>query len=414
MADLLFLSQRLPYPPNKGEKIRAFNELTYLAQHYDVHLGCLADDPADLQHIEALRPFCRDIHVAPINPRLARLACLRGLLTGEALSVTFFRDTGLAAWVRRVMTEVRPAVTFVYSSNMAPYVLDLPRSGTQVVDLVDIDSEKWRALGESAGFPMRHVYRREWRLIGALERRIAAECDLSVFVSDAEAALFARQAPQWAERIRGISNGVDHRYFDPAEVKPAALAAPAYVFTGTMDYPPNVDAVAWFAHEILPLIRQSLPEAGFVIVGSSPAPSVRRLAMLSGVTVTGRVPDVRPYLAGATAAVAPMRIARGIQNKVLEAMAMGRPVVLTRGALEGINATPDREVLLADSAADFAAACIRLAREGDGGIGDSARRRILRDYDWDACLSRYDAFLRPRQQEPDRLRLNRLTALPQA
>ncbi len=396
--DLLFLAQRLPYPPTKGEKIRAFHDLKYLAQGYTIHLGCLIDDPDDMAYVDTLRPMCRDIHVARVDRRIGRVTCLRGLLTGEALSVTYFRDRGLADWVRGVVDTIRPVVTFVYSSNMAPYILDLPVTGTRVVDLVDVDSEKWRAFAATATGPMRLVYRREWRKITALERRIAHECDLSAFVSDAEAGVFAGQHPDCAARIRGVSNGVDHRYFDPALAHPAVYdtTRPNYVFTGTMDYPPNADAVIWFATAILPLIRRTLPDACFHVVGSSPGSDVLKLARLDGVFVTGRVADVRPYIAHATASVAPMRIARGIQNKVLEAMAMARPVVLTPGALEGIAADPVTETILAATAADFAAACCRMATTTDGEtIGAAARNRIIRDYDWNVTLRRFDDILRP-------------------
>lgn len=398
MPDLLFLAQRLPYPPTKGEKIRAFHDLKYLASWYDIHLGCLIDDPDDLRHVDTVRGMCRDIHVAQVNRRLGTVSALRGLLLGEALSVTYFRDRGLARWVRGVLDTIRPAVTFVYSSNMAPYILDLPISGTRVVDLVDVDSEKWRALAETKNGPMRLVYQREWRKIAALERRVAHECDLSAFVSDAEANLFARQYPDCATRIRGVSNGVDHRYFDPGPDRPVVydIARPNYVFTGTMDYPPNTDAVAWFATRILPLIRAALPTAQFHIVGSNPGPEVLKLARIDGVFVTGRVPDVRPYIAHATACVAPMRIARGIQNKVLEAMAMARPVVLTAGALEGIEADPVKETILADTAEAFAAACCRMATTAEGtAIGAAARLRVMRHYDWDTTLRRFDDILRP-------------------
>ena len=398
MPDLLFLSQRLPFPPSKGEKIRAYHEIRYLSRWYDIHLGCLADDPADLGHIEALRPFCRSIHVALLGPHTARCNCLLGLLTGQPLSVAWFRNKGLATWVRDVVERVRPVVTFVYSSNMAPYVLDLPRASVRIADLVDVDSEKWRALAETARGPMRWIYRREQRKIAELERQAVAACDLSLFVSDAEAALFARQVQGHAGRIRGIGNGVDHRFFDP-EMRFAApfdAAVPNFVFTGTMDYRPNIDAVTWFAADILPLIRQSLPAARFCIAGSNPAPAVRRLAQTPGITVTGRVPDVRPYLAHATACVAPMRVARGVQNKVLEAMAMARPVVLTSGALEGISATPEREVLLADTSHGFAEACCRLADPAVGGaIGAAARARVISDHDWDAMLRPLNRLLRP-------------------
>jgi sugar transferase (PEP-CTERM/EpsH1 system associated) len=396
--NLLFLTQRLPYPPMKGEKIRPLQILRYLTQWYDVHLGCLIDDPADWQHVDTIRALCRDMHVAALDRRMARLLCLRGLLTGESLSVVFFRDRGLTRWVTDVVNRVRPEVIFVNSGNMAPYILDLPRTGLRVVDLADVDSEKWRAYAETGKPPMQWVHRREWNKVAALERRIATECDLATFVSDAEASLFASLLPDCAERIKGVSSGVDHRYFDPAPGYPAVYdtTLPTFVFTGTMDYPPNVDAVVWFAEAILPIIRRDTPKAQFYIVGNNPSEAVQRLAKLDGVFVTGRVPDVRPYIFHATAGVAPMRIARGIQNKVLEAMSMGRPVIVTSGALEGIEAAPGREVILADTVEDFAAAACRLASAGDvASIGAAARLCVVKNYDWSARLSRYDSLLRP-------------------
>jgi sugar transferase (PEP-CTERM/EpsH1 system associated) len=398
MPDLLFLTQRLPYPPIKGEKIRPLQILKYLTHWYDVYLGCLIDDPADVQYIDTVRAMCRDIHVARLNRKVARLTCLRGMLTGESLSVTFFRDGGLTRWVRDVVARTRPAVIFVNSGNMAPYVLDLPKRETRICDLADVDSEKWRAYAEVTRGPMGLVYRREWRRVAMLERRIADAFDVSSFVSEPEAALFRRLVPDRAGRIRGVSSGVDHRYFDPALAFAPVFdtSLPTFVFTGTMDYPPNVDAVVWFTTAILPLIRRSVPTAQFYIVGNGPSAEVQRLAGIEGVFVTGRVPDVRPYVAHATAAVAPMRIARGIQNKVLEAMSLGKPVVLTSGALEGIEAKPGTDAVLADTAEAFAAACCRLAADDDGAaIGAAARALIVRDYDWSARLRRFDDLLRP-------------------
>ena len=398
MPDLLFLTQRFPYPPNKGEKIRSFQILSHLARHYRIHLGCLIDDRNDLACIDTIRAMCCDIHVAPSDSRIARLLCLRGLLTGEALSGTFFRDRGLARWVRHVIKTTRPAVIFISSSNMAPYVLDLPNSAIRIVDLMDVDSEKWRAYANLARHPMGMVYRREWRKVAALERRIAHECDLASFVSPAEAALFARLVPDCRARIRGVASGVDYRHFDPTLDHPRAYDAfcPTYIFAGTMDYPPNVDAAIWFADEILPAIRRSVPASRFYIVGTNPTRDVRRLSRIPGIFVTGRVPDVRPYVAHATASVAPMRVARGIQNKVLEAMALARPVVLTSGALEGIEAKPGQEVILADTAEQFAAACCCLAEHGDhDGIGAAARRFVVRHHDWAVTLHGFDDLLRP-------------------
>ncbi|MGE0418864.1 MAG: TIGR03087 family PEP-CTERM/XrtA system glycosyltransferase [Acetobacteraceae bacterium] len=396
--NLLFLTQRLPYPPIKGEKIRPFQILSYLARSFTLDLGCLIDDPTDRQHFGPVQALCRDMHVAEIDRRIAKLTCLTGLLSGEALSVVFFRDRGLMRWVRDIVERTRPAVIFVNSSNMAPYVLDLPRTGLRVVDLADVDSEKWRAYAETTGGPMHFVYRREWQKVSALEHRIARECDLASFVSDAEAAILAAQLPECSARIRGISSGVDHAYFDPTPgYAPVYEPGPAtFVFTGTMDYPPNVDAVRWFAEVILPLVRRTLPDARFYIVGNSPSPAVQALGATQGVVVTGRVPDVRPYLAHATAAVAPMRIARGIQNKVLEAMSMGKPVIVTSGALEGIEALPGRDLILADDPEAFAAACCDMAAgRGAAELGKAARHRVVTDYDWSARLSRFDDILRP-------------------
>ena len=404
MQDLLFLTQRIPYPPTKGEKIRTLQILRYQRQFYKIHLGCLVDDEQDFEHIDTVRALCTSSHFAMLNRKRAKLTCLRGLLTGEALSVTFYQDPALAAWVRRVLTEQTPQAAIVCSSNMAPYLLDSgPRPPICLVDLMDVDSEKWRAYAQTGSLPMRWVYQREWRRVAALERRIALAADWSVFVSQQEANLFASLVADCADKIRAISNGVDPVYFDPDYVRPGGSPAdaeppydptgPNYVFTGTMDYPPNIGAVTWFAQEILPILRRSEPHTQFHIVGSSPAPEVEKLAQTPGVFVTGRVADVRPYLAHATAAVAPMRIARGIQNKVLEAMAMARPVVVTPEALEGIDAQPGSEIILAADAAGFAAGCQLAAGPQGAAIGAAARRRVLADYVWSERLRGFDPLL---------------------
>ena len=400
MPNLLFLTQRIPYPPNKGEKIRAFQVLQHLRRSYDVHLGCLIDDPADAEHAETVRAMCKDAYFATLDRRWAKLLCLRGLLTGEALSVTFFADRGLAQWTNRVLDGIKPEAIVISSSNMAPYVLDHRHRGeVRVADLVDVDSEKWRAYAGKGGLAMRWVNRREWRRVAALERRIVRECDWSTVVSPEEARLLATVVPDRADHIRAISLGVDPDYFDPTRAYEPMFdrALPNFVFTGTMDYPPNVDAVQWFASAILPRIRKTLPQAKFHIVGANPTASVQALAQTrNGVFVTGRVPDVRPYTAHATACVAPMRIARGMQSKVLEAMAMARPVIVTPEALEGISAEPGMEIVCARGEEAFAAAAVELATQPGGTeIGARARVRVLTDYIAAARMRGFDELLRP-------------------
>ena len=167
MANLLFLTQRIPYPANKGEKIRVLQLLRHLRKSHDIHLGCLVDDPHDVQHIPTVRAMCASSHFAEIDRGYAKILSLSGLLTGEALSVVFYRDRGLQNWVRDVVRTIKPDIIVVCSSNMAPYILDLPetRSAIRLIDLIDVDSEKWRSYAEVASFPMRQVYRREWRRV---------------------------------------------------------------------------------------------------------------------------------------------------------------------------------------------------------------------------------------------------------
>jgi sugar transferase (PEP-CTERM/EpsH1 system associated) len=396
--DLLLLTQRIPYPPNKGEKIRHFQILKHLAKTHNVHLGCLVDDPDDWQHVETVKALCADAYVARLDRRFDALSHLKALATGDALSVALYRHSGLAAWVTRTLATVRPAVVFVCSSNMAPYVVNDPHRGrARIVDLVDVDSEKWRAYAAQNFGPMRWLYRREAKLVFALEREVAHQADYCTFVSDAEADMFRRLVPERTGTIVGISNGVDCAYFDPSGgfAAPYNVGVPNFVFTGTMDYVPNVDAATWFASDILPAIRRNLPDAQFHIVGANPTQAVQNLTRVKNVYVTGRVPDVRPYLANATAAVAPMRIARGIQNKVLEAMAMAKPVIVTSDALEGIDAAPDSELLLADDAAAFATAAYRLAADVTEGrrIGEAARRRVVADFSWEGRLQGFDRLV---------------------
>ena len=395
MTRLLYLTQRIPFPPNKGEKIRQFHMLEYLRARFDVHLGTLIDDPADRAYEAEVRKLVPQSYFAQLNRRWARLACLRGLLTGEALSVTFYRTAGLQRWIDRVIREVRPDIVFVCSSNMAPYVLAHAGSHRLIVDLTDVDSEKWRAYADEGGGLMQWVHRREWHKTVALEAEVAQAADWCLFVSPEEAALFASMYPERAATIRAVSNGVDHGYFDPglAYAAPFDIEKPNFVFTGTMDYPPNVDAVCWFAADILPLVRATMPTAQFHVVGANPAARVQALASLDGVFVTGRVADVRPYIAHAAAGVAPMRIARGIQNKVLEGMAMARPMVVTSDALEGIGAVPGAEVVLADGAEAFAAACVRAAGAEGAAIGAAARRRVVQDYTWAERMRALDPLL---------------------
>ena len=392
---LLFLAHRIPYPPDKGEKIRAWHMLEHLARDWAVDLGCLVDDPADAQHLSVLRGCCAEVHAAPVT-RSGRIArTLFGTRPGEPLSLAWFHEPGLARWVRAGLGARRYEAVLIYSSAMATYVPPGPGGPLRILDMVDVDSEKWRAYAASAGGPKRLVWAREARTLLAFERRVAAQFDRTLLVSAQEAQTFAMLAPEVASRIDWVENGVDVARFDPEcdWPDPYAAESPAIVFTGTMDYRPNVEAVNFFATEVMPRLASLSPAPHFHIVGANPSPAVRALAELPRVHVTGSVPDMRPYLAHAAVAVAPLRIARGIQNKVLEAMAMARPVVASPEAHEGVRAVAGRDLLVANGAEAMAAAVTQVLAGGMPGLGRAARAAVLAGYDWKATLARLDDIL---------------------
>ncbi len=390
---LLFLAHRLPYPPNKGEKIRAWHMLNHLAKRFKVDLGCLVDDPRDAEHVPLLARSCAEVRAVAMGSRFAVTA--RALLRarpGVPLSQGWFYHPALAAWVEEGLRQRRWDAAFVYSSAMAPY---LWRAGGlfRVLDMVDVDSAKWEAYAARTRGPMRLVWQREARTLLALERRAATIFDRTIFVSEPEARHFVALAPETADRVDWVQMGVDLHWFDPNVPHPNPFPEDALpiVFTGTMNYRPNIEAVVWFAQEVLPRVRARQGRAGFWIVGANPAPSVSALARLPGVRVTGTVPDVRPFLAHAAVAVAPLLIARGMQSKVLEAMAMARPVIASPQAFEGVRAVPDRDLLIAEGVEATVEAVCAVLEGRHPGLGERARAAVREGHDWSATLARLDS-----------------------
>lgn len=397
MRDMLFLSQRIPYPPNKGDKIRSFNILKHFSAHYRIHLGCFIDDPEDWNHVPALEDYCVDTCIVPLDKTAAKVRSMKAFLTGAPLNLPYFFDSRIDGWTRSVLETVRPDAVFAFSSQMGQYFIDAaPRPRRMVIDFCDVDSDKWRQYAASKRWPVSWVFGREARTLLAFDRKLAAAVDAATFVAQPEVDLFLRLAPECDGKISAIGNGIDTAYFTPDEdyPNPYENGGPIAIFTGAMDYWPNVDAVAWFATEIFPAVRAALPGARFFIVGGGPTPEVEKLAEHAGIHVTGRVPDMRPYFAHADAAVTPMRIARGIQNKVLEAMAMAKPTVTTPTALAGIDATPERELFLAEDAETFAAQTLRALKDPEAAaVGTRAKEFVTRAYSWESQLAPYDALL---------------------
>jgi len=493
VSDLLFLAHRVPFPPDRGDKIRSFHVLRYLSARMRVHLVAFVDDAADLDPPAAFTDMLASCTILPRGKSQAR-AGLEALATRRPVSLTAFASPAMQAAVDRVLPRVDGI--YCFSGQMAQY---LPDDGPPVVmDFVDMDSAKFAGFADDSRGPMRWMMRREARLLGAFEREIAARVSASLFVSEAEATLFRNGGA--TGRILAVENGIDSATFDPAgkvgqagkfgqaatpphhpgegrgpvgkvavttdspspstspnwtpasarevkggtpdpaahrgqatapsyhpgegpgpvgkaavtpdspslstspnwtpasagevkskAVQSAAHADPLIVFTGQMDYRPNIEAVTWFARDILPTILTRHPTARFAIVGRAPTPAVQALAG-DAVIVTGAVDDVRGWLAAADVCVAPLKLARGIQNKVLEAMAMARPVVASAAAAEGIDHAGT--IRVAADASEFAAQLLALleAPADAAELGRAARAQVLRRYGWDARLAPLDAL----------------------
>lgn len=403
MGNLLYLVHRLPFPPNKGDKVRSYHLLKHLTARHRVFLGTFVDDPDDDGHIDTVRKLCPDLHVARLRPFTAKLRSLSGLLTHEALGLRYYRNAGLHDWVKHTLADNQIDATVIFSSVMAQYME--PRAGSanppMLVDFVDVDSAKWTAYAANHRWPMSWLYQREGERLLAYERGVAARSLRSFFVTENEADLFRKMGPECADRVEAMSNGVDPDYFSPAPGRPSPFRADPsgateipVVFTGAMDYWPNIDAVSWFVSDMLPKLLLLWPQLRFYIVGRSPAAAVQALAS-DIVTVTGTVPDVRPYLQHAAVVVAPLRVARGIQNKVLEAMAMGRPVVTSDACAGAIDAPVGEALIAATTGDDFVREIDALLKAPvrASAMGMSGRNCVVNNYSWAAHLAGIDSYL---------------------
>lgn len=391
MPEILFLVHRAPWPPDRGDRIRSWHMFEALAKLAPVHVAALADNHRDAAIArEKMAPLCKSLAIEVRNvSRPVSLA--QAVLRGEPVSNRLFKNAALARHVDALIRGGSITHIVGFSGQMAQY-LPADFDGLALMDFVDVDSAKFATYAEQdRRQPLHWVHQREARVLGAYEAAVARRVAASLFVSEAEAALFRARSGLRADKVRAVENGIDTDRFDPALTFDAVDGGegPLSVFTGQMDYRPNIDAVRWFAADILPLIRQQHPATRFAIVGRAPTDEVRALARLPGVIVTGEVPDVRPWLAAADAVVAPLLLARGVQNKLLEAMAMARSVVASAAAATGIDATPGEHLLVAEGAEAMADAVGSLFddRAAAATMGQAARARMIARYGWGARLA---------------------------
>jgi sugar transferase (PEP-CTERM/EpsH1 system associated) len=397
MPEILFIVHRAPWPPDRGDRIRSWHMFEALAKLAPVHVAALADNDADAEAARTkMAPLCKSLAIEARNVSRP-LALVQAVLHGAPVSNRLFRSGALARHVDTLIAQGAISHIVAFSGQMAQY-LPARFDGPVLMDFVDVDSAKFATYAEQdRRQPLNWVYAREARVLGAYEAHVARRVDASLFVSEAEAALFRAQTGLGAEKVRAVENGIDTARFDPAlPFDPVGQGdGPLAVFTGQMDYRPNIDAVRWFAADILPLIRRRHSAVRFAIVGRAPTDEVKALAKLPGVTVTGEVPDVRPWLAAADAVVVPLLLARGVQNKLLEAMAMARPIVASAAAATGIDVVAGEHLLVADGAEAMADAVASLLgdRAAAAAMGQAARARMIARYGWEARMEPLGALL---------------------
>lgn len=388
---ILFLTQRVPYPPNKGDKLRSFNEIKFLSKKHQISLVCLTDNKKDIDHAHELSPYCHSINIVFLSKIQSKVQSLLALVSSKPLSLSYFYSRELKAIVDLKLREECYDVIFIYCSSMAQYVEHV-QNIPKVIDLVDIDSEKWRQYSTHASFPMKYLYRLEGFRLRKYEVLLARTFQHCFFVSEKEADDF-RKVVCRCPTVTPILNGVDSELFRPS---PEPYDPHSLVFTGAMDYFANVEAVLYFVREILPLIQNIVPNVKFYVVGSNPTKEIVVLPKTyPSVIVTGYVDSVQPYVANSAVFVAPMRIARGVQNKILESMAMGVPVVTTSLGFEGITAILNKDIFVADLPKCFANQVIQLMQDYNlrRTISEESRKTVVNFYDWKTNLEKLEQIL---------------------
>jgi sugar transferase (PEP-CTERM/EpsH1 system associated) len=384
--DVLLLAHRVPYPLDKGDRIRNFHVVRSLARHASIHLACLADEPVSAEAMRVLSALCVRVEIVEVGNKLRLLKGLGTLVRGRSITEGAFASKRLRQVVRHWAGQTRFYSALASASSMAPYLrISELEHVPVVVDLVDVDSQKWLDYARARSWPLSWLLRAEGRRLRRLETDISQWASAATLVSEAEADLFRSFCP-W-EGIHAVTNGVDLEYFRP---QPECPANDSCIFVGALDYFPNVQAALWFGREVWPNIRRRRPRASFVLVGRRPVPALQHLAQQPGIQLVGEVPDVRPFVNRAAVVVAPLLIARGLQNKVLEALALAKPVVASPAALAALHVESGVHVLPASSPEEWTqSVCELLANQQlRSDLGHGGRQYAEEYHDWDRCLER--------------------------
>lgn len=383
MKRILFLAHRIPYPPNKGDKIRSFHEMQALSTEYEIDLITFVDSKSDLVYRNNLSNLCNDIYIYYLNKIIGLAWALIFFILGKSLSEGYYFNLWVFFRVRSLIKRKNYEVIFCYSAQVAQYVLKL-NNKKRIMDYVDVDSDKWLQYSRQKKFPLNILYKIESRRLLKYEKKISKRFSLSIFSTDTERNIFEKHSSN--ENITVINNGVDSEYFYPIDAKKEN----ALVFVGAMDYFPNIDAVTWFTHNVFLDLVKKIPDLIFYIVGSYPTREIKELSKLSkNIIITDFVNDVRPYLAKAKFAVMPIRIARGIQNKILEAMAMTIPVIINEKLYNSLSNLNRKDIFIYKDAEELSQIIINNIDDNErlSQIGNKLRKYVIKNYCWDVNLN---------------------------
>jgi sugar transferase (PEP-CTERM/EpsH1 system associated) len=374
---ILFLTSRFPYPPIRGDKIRVFNQIRELSKNHEIVLATYAT-PDDGRYYEPLKKYVKRIERVPFKKFRAYLNAGAAVFSKSPLQVAYYSSPGMRATVERLISEEDPDIIHAHLIRMAPYALGYPEI-PKVLDICDSMTLNYEHFLKYRGGLTRLLYALEKTRTKEYESTVPYDFDANLVVSPHDHDFISGLCPD--ARIEVVPMGVDTSYFKPAEGK---REDNLMAFMGTMSYFPNIDAMTWFGHDILPIIRRTVPHAKLSIVGSDPTEEVEELAGDPAITVTGYVDDVRPFVAPATAFVCPIRAATGLNTKVLEAMAMGLPVIATPEACEGIGVDDGVNVLYANDPMTFSERVIEVLQNHEFGrsIGLAGREHVKKQFTW--------------------------------
>lgn len=391
---ILVLTHRFPYPPNKGDRIRTFNVIKYLSSMASVDLATLSHDPLAPGDRKSLHKFCDRMAIVQVDRMSKWISAFRSLCIGKSMTEGLFQSKALQSQIVDWTRGQQYDAVVAFCSSMEQYVSVPELAGIpKVVDFIDIDSQKWQAYADASTVGKKQLFRLEAKRVERLEKKILNDSHAALVVSQEEVALLAHLPG--SEKCHAVPNGVDTNFFSPQHENVSNSDSSSCVFVGALDYLPNVEGAIWFCQRVWPQILESYPNAVFRIVGRQPTKTVLALQTIPGVEVHADVADVRPYLSAANAVVAPLQIARGIQNKVLEAMAMARPVIASPEARVGINVAPGKHILVADTPDQWVASLNTLLVNTDQQqrLGSAARQFVQEHHNWDACLKPLDKIL---------------------